>query len=54
MAAHTLNILQPNYYYAFREYWDDYTHKRPFTSRTTRPRRCTSTFGMSILTGHTS
>lgn len=23
----TLNILQPNYYYAYREYFDDYTHK---------------------------
>ena len=22
----TLNILQPNYYYAYREYFDDYTH----------------------------
>lgn len=22
----TLNILQPNYFYAFREYFDDYTH----------------------------
>lgn len=22
----TLNILQPNWRYAFREYWDDYTH----------------------------
>jgi SAM-dependent methyltransferase len=23
----TLNILQPNYYYAYREYFDDYTHR---------------------------
>jgi SAM-dependent methyltransferase len=22
----TLNLLQPNYYYAYREYFDDYTH----------------------------
>lgn len=22
----TLNVLQPNYRYAYREYWDDYTH----------------------------
>ena len=22
----TLNILQPNYFYAYREYFDDYTH----------------------------
>ena len=25
-AGGTLNILQPNYRYAYREYWDDYTH----------------------------
>ena len=25
-AKGTLNILQPNYRYAYREYWDDYTH----------------------------
>lgn len=25
-AGGTLNILQPNWRYAFREYWDDYTH----------------------------
>jgi hypothetical protein len=23
----TLNIVQPNYYYCYREYFDDYTHK---------------------------
>lgn len=23
----TLNILQPNYYYSYREYFDDYTHR---------------------------
>lgn len=27
----TLNILQPNYYYAFREYFDDYTHRTVYT-----------------------
>jgi len=27
----TLNILQPNYYYAYREYFDDYTHKSIYT-----------------------
>lgn len=27
----TLNILQPNYRYAFREYWDDYTHVTPWS-----------------------
>jgi SAM-dependent methyltransferase len=27
----TLNILQPNYYYAFREYIDDYTHRTVYT-----------------------
>jgi len=26
-----LIIIQPNYYYAFREYWDDYTHKKAFS-----------------------
>ena len=26
-ARGTLNILQPNYCYAFREYFDDYTHR---------------------------
>jgi ubiquinone/menaquinone biosynthesis C-methylase UbiE len=26
-ARGTINILQPNYYYAYREYFDDYTHK---------------------------
>lgn len=26
-----LIILQPNYYYAYREYWDDYTHKKAFS-----------------------
>jgi SAM-dependent methyltransferase len=28
-----LILLQPNYYYAFREYWDDYTHKKAFSHR---------------------
>jgi SAM-dependent methyltransferase len=27
----TLNILQPNYYYAYREYFDDYTHQTIYT-----------------------
>jgi hypothetical protein len=27
----TLNILQPNYYYAYREYFDDYTHRTVYT-----------------------
>jgi SAM-dependent methyltransferase len=27
----TLTILQPNYYYAFREYFDDYTHRTIYT-----------------------
>ena|SRR3972149_6584579 len=27
----TLNILQPNFKYAYREYFDDYTHKTIFT-----------------------
>jgi SAM-dependent methyltransferase len=27
----TLNILQPNYYYAYREYFDDYTHQTVYT-----------------------
>lgn len=27
----TLNILQPNYYYAYREYFDDYTHRSVYT-----------------------
>ena len=27
----TLNILQPNYYYAFREYFDDYTHRSVYS-----------------------
>jgi cyclopropane fatty-acyl-phospholipid synthase-like methyltransferase len=26
-----LIIIQPNYYYAYREYWDDYTHKKAFS-----------------------
>lgn len=26
-----LLLLQPNYYYAYREYWDDYTHKKAFS-----------------------
>ena len=29
----TLNILQPNYYYAYREYFDDYTHKSIYSHR---------------------
>jgi hypothetical protein len=29
----TLNILQPNYYYAYREYFDDYTHRTVYTHR---------------------
>ncbi len=27
----TLNILQPNYYYSYREYFDDYTHRTVYT-----------------------
>jgi SAM-dependent methyltransferase len=27
----TLTILQPNYYYAYREYFDDYTHRTVYT-----------------------
>jgi SAM-dependent methyltransferase len=27
----TLILVQPNYYYAYREYWDDYTHKKAFS-----------------------
>src|SRR5215813_296978 len=27
----TLNILQPNYYYSYREYFDDYTHCTVYT-----------------------
>jgi SAM-dependent methyltransferase len=27
----TLNILQPNYYFAYREYFDDYTHRSVYT-----------------------
>jgi SAM-dependent methyltransferase len=26
-----LILIQPNYYYCYREYWDDYTHKKAFT-----------------------
>ncbi len=26
-----LVLMQPNYYYAYREYWDDYTHKKAFS-----------------------
>jgi len=26
-----LMLIQPNYFYAYREYWDDYTHKKAFT-----------------------
>lgn len=27
----TLLLIQPNYYYMYREYFDDYTHKKVFT-----------------------
>jgi SAM-dependent methyltransferase len=27
----TLTILQPNYYYSYREYFDDYTHRTVYT-----------------------
>jgi len=27
----TLNIVQPNYYYAYREYFDDYTHRTVYS-----------------------
>ncbi len=27
----TLNIVQPNYHYAYREYFDDYTHRSIYT-----------------------
>jgi SAM-dependent methyltransferase len=27
----TLNILQPNYYYAYRDYFDDYTHRSVYS-----------------------
>lgn len=27
----TLNIVQPNYFYCYREYFDDYTHKTIYT-----------------------
>lgn len=27
----TLNILQPNYYYSYREYFDDYTHRSVYS-----------------------
>jgi hypothetical protein len=30
-AEWSLNILQPNYYYAFREYFDDYTHRTVYS-----------------------
>ena len=26
-----LILIQPNYYYTYREYWDDYTHKKAFS-----------------------
>ncbi len=26
-----LILIQPNYYYAYKEYWDDYTHKKAFS-----------------------
>jgi SAM-dependent methyltransferase len=28
-----LILIQPNYYYAYREYWDDYTHIKAFSHR---------------------
>jgi SAM-dependent methyltransferase len=31
VAGGSLNILQPNYYYAYREYFDDYTHRTVYT-----------------------
>jgi SAM-dependent methyltransferase len=31
VAGGTLNILQPNYYYASREYFDDYTHRTVYS-----------------------
>jgi SAM-dependent methyltransferase len=27
----TINILQPNYYYSYRDYFDDYTHRTIYT-----------------------
>lgn len=27
----TLNVVQPNYYYSYREYFDDYTHRTIYT-----------------------
>ena len=30
-AGGQLSILQPNYRYAFREYWDDYTHRTAYS-----------------------
>lgn len=30
-AGGTLNILQPNYRYAYKEYFDDYTHVQPYS-----------------------
>ena len=29
----TVNILQPNYRFAYREYWDDYTHVTVYSDR---------------------
>ena len=26
-----LIIIQPNYYYAYKEYWDDFTHRKAFS-----------------------
>jgi hypothetical protein len=26
-----LILIQPNYYYCYRQYWDDFTHVRPFS-----------------------
>lgn len=31
VAGGTLNILQPNYYYAYRQYFDDYTHRTVYS-----------------------
>jgi SAM-dependent methyltransferase len=32
-AGGTLNILQPNYRFCYDEYFDDYTHKSPYSDR---------------------
>ena len=31
-----LMLMQPNIFYAFREYWDDYTHKKAFSHNSLR------------------